>query len=351
MNDKATVNAVLELFGITRLLSIKPFGNGLINRTWLAETPGNRYILQRINQSIFSNPPDIAYNIQLAGKFLKKNHPDYLFIEPMKTNTGDMMVSLDNGWYRLFPFVEQSHTLNVVQTPEQAFEAAQQFGRFTAHLSNFRALRLKITIPDFHNLTLRYYQFEQAIAASCTNRVTTAKKCIHGLQSNKRIVETYNNICTSHRMLKRATHHDTKISNVLMNEAGKGICVIDLDTLMPGYFISDFGDMMRTYLSPVSEEEKDLSLVEVRDDFYRAIEEGYMSEMGNILSEYEKGFLYFSGLFMTYMQALRFLTDYLNGDIYYTTTYPGQNLVRAENQYRLLQCLQEKEALLSKISG
>jgi Phosphotransferase enzyme family len=350
MNDKATVNAVLELFGITRPLSVKPFGNGLINRTWLAEMPGKRYILQRINQDVFRNPPDIAYNIQLAGKYLKKNYPDYLFIEPVKTNTGDMMVSLANGWYRLFPFVEASHTLSVVQTPEQAFEAAQQFGRFTAHLGNFRALRLKITIPDFHNLTLRYQQFESALAATGADKIAVAKKCINGLQANKHIETTYNSICRSHRMVKRAAHHDTKISNVLMNEAGKGLCVIDLDTLMPGYFISDFGDMMRTYLSPVCEEEKDLSLIEVRDDFYKAIEAGYMNEMGSILSEYEKKFLYYSGLFMTYMQALRFLTDFLQGDVYYTTTYPGQNLVRAENQYRLLKCLLEKEAVLSKQS-
>ena len=146
---------------------------------------------------------------------------------------------------------------------------------------------------------------------------------------------------------KGVTHHDTKISNVLFDKSDKGLCVIDLDTVMPGYFISDVGDMLRTYLSPVNEEEKDLSRIEVRDDYFKAIAEGYLSEMKEELSQKEKEHFVYSGKFMIYMQALRFLTDYFKDDTYYGSKYPGHNLVRATNQATLLKKLTQKEKLLN----
>ena len=144
-------------------------------------------------------------------------------------------------------------------------------------------------------------------------------------------------------------HHDTKISNVLFNDSGKGIAIIDLDTVMGGYFISDVGDMMRTYLSSANEEVKDFSKIEVRDDFFKAIIQGYVSAMGDELSTDERGLIYYSGLFLVYMQAIRFLTDYCNLDSYYGSTYEDQNLVRAGNQLCLLQQLEEKAPVLKEI--
>jgi Ser/Thr protein kinase RdoA (MazF antagonist) len=143
------------------------------------------------------------------------------------------------------------------------------------------------------------------------------------------------------------THHDTKISNVLFDAGGKGICIIDLDTLMPGYFISDIGDMMRTYLSPVNEEGKNTDDIFIRENFYHAIVEGYHEEMKGELTSSEKDHFYYAALFMTYMQALRFLTDYLNNDRYYVPVYASQNLVRAKNQSVLLERLLEKKDVLS----
>lgn len=343
MNDNHAAEAVLALFGLTEPLSFEPFGRGLINHTWKASVAGKKYILQRINETVFRNPPDIAYNMQLIGTYLEKHNPDYLFVEPLKTTSGDLMASTPHGWYRLFPFVEGSHTLDVVKTPQQAFEAAQQFGKFSAILSDFRALKLKITLPEFHNLDLRYKQFEDALQTAETDRKQAAKSYIIRLKEQYHIVDSYNEITREPQFIKRVTHHDTKISNVLLDGQDRGLCVIDLDTTMPGYFISDFGDMMRTYLSPVNEEEKDLSLIEVRDEFYWAIRDGYLSEMKTVLTDTERQYVYYSGLFMTYMQSLRFLTDFLNGDVYYGAAYPDHNLVRAANQYRLLQCLLEKE--------
>ena len=169
------------------------------------------------------------------------------------------------------------------------------------------------------------------------------------LKDQQEIVSISEQISNNLDFKKRVTHHDSKISNVLFDENDKGLCVIDLDTVMPGYFISDFGDMMRTYLSPVSEEEKDLSKIEIREEYFKAIAEGYLSEMGKELTAIEKRYLVYAGKFMVYMQALRFLTDYLNNDIYYGSKYEGQNFIRANNQVCLLKKIIEKEKTLQEM--
>ncbi len=320
----------------------KPFGNGLINYTWKIESKGGdgpKYILQKINQQIFKQPQDIAYNIRLVGSYLEKNFPDYLFASPCKTIWGEDLITWGDSYFRMFPFIAGSHTIDVVEKPQQAYEAAKQFGKFTKYLSGFNAEQLRITLPDFHNLTLRYQQFENALENGNAERIKQSADLISAIKQNKRIVEEYE-ICKK-KFTLRVTHHDTKISNVLFDEIDKGLCVIDLDTLMPGYFISDLGDMMRTYVCPVSEEEKDFLKIIIRKDFYDAVVSGYLSEMGAELSEFEKQHFSYAGEFMIYMQAIRFLTDHLNNDIYYGAKYEGHNFVRACNQITLLQRLQE----------
>ncbi len=321
----------------------KPFGNGLINHTWMIETKsgdGPKYILQKINREIFKQPKDIAYNIRLAGSYLEKNFADYIFTLPCKSIWGDDFVTWgEDTYFRMYPFIANSHTIDIVNKPLQAYEAAKQFGKFTKLLSGFDASQLKIILPDFHNLTLRYQQFEKALESGNPERTGQSKDLIAIIKQNKRIVDEFETC--KEKFSLRVTHHDTKISNVLFDEADKGLCVIDLDTLMPGYFISDVGDMMRTYLCPVSEEEKDFSKIIIRKDFYEAVVTGYLSEMGAELNEFEKQYFNYAGEFMIYMQAIRFLTDHLNNDIYYGAKYEGHNFVRAGNQITLLQHLQE----------
>jgi thiamine kinase-like enzyme len=162
-------------------------------------------------------------------------------------------------------------------------------------------------------------------------------------------VASFEKIESNHLIKQRVTHHDTKISNVLFNEREKGICIIDLDTLMPGYFISDLGDMMRTYLSPASEEEKNFDKIEIRDDFFKAIIAGYVGTMGDELTSEEQELIFFSGQFLTYMQAMRFLTDHLNNDIYYGAAYDDHNFIRAGNQIQLLKKLEEKREMFEEI--
>ena len=177
-------------------------------------------------------------------------------------------------------------------------------------------------------------------------RIDQSKKLIEELQGNVNIVTEYHSIINNPEFKKRVTHHDTKISNVLFDKNDKAVCVIDLDTVMPGYFISDVGDMMRTYLSPANEEEMEFDKIIVRDDFYKAIVQGYASEMKDKLTETESGYFFYAGKFMIYMQALRFLTDHLNNDVYYGAKYEGHNFVRANNQIVLLRRLMEKENVL-----
>jgi Ser/Thr protein kinase RdoA (MazF antagonist) len=331
---------ILLQYGIRKELSnIKPLGNGLINSTWLVENGNERFVLQQINSNVFKTPADIAFNIRLIADHVGEHFPEYRFTSPVKTGDHQDMVEAGGHFYRMFSFVDRSHTTDTVQTTQQAYEAAKQFGKFTRLLAGLDAGRLKITLPAFHDLSYRYEQFEAAQQNGNHLRLEEAKNLIALVREHKNIVDAYAE--SRSQMQIRCIHHDTKISNVLFDENDNGLCVIDLDTVMPGYFISDLGDMMRTYLCPVSEEETDLSKIMVRREFYDAVITGYLSEMGEELTAEEMKLVHFSGEFMIYMQALRFLTDHLNNDVYYRAKYEGHNFNRAANQFTLLKKYRE----------
>lgn len=330
--------------------TIEQFGSGLINRTWKITQPGQAYILQNINQQIFKRPEDIAANTSALAAWLKEKAPGYLFVNQLPTKEGAWLYrDAEQGYFRLTPFIAGSHSYNVVRSVGMGYEAAKQFGQFTRLLAGFPLQNLHTTLPDFHNLTLRYRQFEQALQQGNQARIAESQQSIALIRQFSDIRHTYEAILHNSNFKQRVTHHDTKINNVLFDEQFNGLCVIDLDTVMPGYFISDFGDMMRTYLSPSSEEEKDLDKVMVREEYFKAIVDGYLSEMRQELTPVEIQHLVYSGKFMTYMQAMRFLTDYLNNDVYYGATYEKHNLLRARNQLGLLQSITEKETILNHI--
>ncbi len=343
-------STILKAYGIDNY-DLKPLGDGLINTTWLVKntTSGREFVFQQINDNVFKRPQDITFNIRLINDYLNEKYPEYLFTAPVTASDGSDMIKNDNGYFRLFGYISGSVTHNELTKPVQAYEAAKQFGKFTCLLSGINASKLRSTIPDFHNLNLRFEQFIDSIKNADYLRSEKAKEAISFLVENQNIVEEYKKIIASKDFKLRVTHHDTKISNVLFDIEDKGLCVIDLDTVMPGYFISDVGDMMRTYLSPVSEEEKEFSKIEVRLDFFQAIVKGYLSEMKDELTEVEKRSVIYAGKFMIYMQALRFITDYLNNDIYYGSRYEGHNLVRGQNQVMLLKLFLEKEPQFLKI--
>ncbi|MEO5946266.1 MAG: aminoglycoside phosphotransferase family protein [Chitinophagaceae bacterium] len=344
------LQSVLEKYGFDNTANVSVFGSGHINNTWKVSTTDDEYILQRVNDLVFKNPKDIAANIELIGDYLSQFHPAYKFVAPLKSLVGEEMIHLEGeGYFRMFPFVKGSHTIDIVETPEQAYEAAAQFGTFTSRLKNFDENKLKITIPGFHDLTARYKEFLLAVEKGNEQRIAESEELINIVISFKDIITVYEQIKTDASFKLRVMHHDTKISNVLLDSNNKGICVIDLDTVMPGYFISDVGDMMRTYLSPVSEEEKDFDKIEIREEFYKAIVQGYYSAMKDELTKTETGYFFYAGEFMIYMQAIRFLTDYLNNDLYYGAKYEGHNFIRAANQITLLKKLRGKKNLLSAL--
>lgn len=332
---------ILREFGLDpETCHAEPFGSGLIHATYrVVHKSKPSFILQRVNHNVFRHPEDIAHNINVLGKYLAHHAPDYTFTTPMQTVDGNDYCIYDGGYYRLFPFVANSHTVDVCTNPAQAWEAAAQFGKFTAVLRSFDTSILRYTIPGFHDLSWRYKQFEQALQEGDKARLAGSETIAGTLRSHKNIVDRFEQYKTSGAFIVRVTHHDTKISNVLLDPQEKGICVIDLDTVMPGYFISDVGDMIRTYVSPANEEERDLEKVVVRREFLDAIISGYSEHMHDLLLPDEKNAFSYAGEFMIYMQALRFYTDHLWNDRYYGARYEGQNLVRAQNQLQLLQAL------------
>jgi len=331
------MNNILQQYGSHfQNASLEVISGGLINQTWKIAINGECFILQRINDSVFKEPKKIATNIRLLADHLTAIESDYFLVSAIRTESGEELAyETGKGYFRLTPFIENSKTIHVVKTPEQAYEAALQFGRFSSTFSDFDARQLHVTIPNFHDLAYRYKQFENALLTGNPQRVKACSDEINQIRRYVHLVDEYNRILRNPVFKLRVTHHDTKISNVLFDLNNKGICVIDLDTVMPGYFFSDVGDMMRTYLSPTNEEETDFSKIEVRPMFYHAIVQGYSDGMKDGLSIEEQDSFFLAGQFLIYMQALRFLTDYLNNDDYYGAQFESQNLTRAQNQLSL----------------
>ncbi|KQS41692.1 phosphotransferase enzyme family protein [Pedobacter sp. Leaf194] len=344
---------VLKAYGYTKEnIVITQIGTGLINRTYLLSPPAEekKYILQNINTSVFKSPQAIADNLKAIADYLKENYPDYLFVKPIATQNGEEMAIVNNEYWRMLPYVANTVSLDVLTEPQQAYEAAKQFGKLSRLLNNFDASILKPTIPGFHDLALRFEQFTLALSTTTESLQSQAKPQIDDALEHKYILDYFKSY--SHRVdfPDRVMHHDTKISNVLLNaQSFEGVCVIDLDTIMPGKFISDLGDMMRTYLCAFSENETDLDKIKIRLPYFEAMIKGYLSEMKTILTETEKELILFSGKYIVYMQALRFLTDFLNGNNYYSISYPAQNLDRTKNQFELLQELSRNEKELQDI--
>mgnify|MGYP003386643543 FL=1 len=399
------------------------------------------YILQQFNIDIFKNPYQISENIENICFYLHEKYPSYKCIQPVKMVNGNYFCihnainkninsesnSKNNSnsdyvepesmttatpsiipipvYYRMFVFIENSYVYQSVNSIQLAFEASTHFARFTKLLScsensnsnrdrnmdrnsgkdsasSSLMHRLHVTLPDFHNLTMRYAYFQSTIHTNTTGTTGTTD-AIDSVSDNdtasnsnsnnsnnginivrlhesvvqayiaylislkESIVDRYTDIATKHTEYKlRVTHHDTKISNILFDINDSGLCVIDLDTVMPGYFISDIGDMIRTYACIYDENESDFDLICVRNEYILAIVEGYIIEIGFDLTASELNCFIYAGKYMIYMQALRFLCDYIRNDIYYTIQYNTQNIIRAGNQIKLLRSLIEQEVEL-----
>lgn len=323
---------------------IKPFGSGHINNTYLVSDIKNyqQYILQKINTKVFPLPKIIADNIAAAADYLALKHPDYLFIKPIKTKENNDFLKVEEEYWRLTEFIPDSASINTVEFPEQAYEAAKAFALLTKNLDGLNTAGLKPSIKSFHDLGFRFKQFEEALDMADLKLKRQAQAEIDFYLNNKALVNTYIQIMNNSAYPTRLIHHDTKINNVLFS-GNKSLCVCDLDTLMPGKIISDLGDMMRTYLCAESEESTNFDAISIRIPIFEATIKGYLETLGSVLSIDEKRSLFYAGEFMIYMQGLRFLTDYLNGNLYYPVNHVNHNLVRAKNQRLLLMDYQKRK--------
>jgi Ser/Thr protein kinase RdoA (MazF antagonist) len=326
------------------------FGSGLIHQTYLAsfnlKEQKYRYIVQRVNHQVFTRPAEVMENIERVLSHLAAKYPDSENLELVPARDGNNWITDGKGHlWRVYPYIRNSKTVDIAISPAQAQEAARMFGAFFRALSDIEPTSLNISIPRFHDLAWRYAQLNEARKKDKANRMQYCRNELNECLSRKQLADQYDNALQSGELPRRVAHHDTKINNVLLDaNTGKGLCVIDLDTVMPGTVVSDFGDMVRTMACTAGEEESDLTKVKFNLDMFRAIAEGFISETKPILSPGEVRWLPLAGPYLTLMQAIRYLSDYLNGDEYYKTKHPEHNLIRCRNQLTYLLELEKQSA-------
>ena len=345
MSDNFYIQALKAFTNNPEKFSVLPLDGGLINHSYKItdSNTGESFLLQRINHHVFKKPEDVQLNYQLLWKHLKSQNANVCMPEP-KYFPGDVDLYWDSNhnFWRVFEFLDDGKMFSNAETPEQAKETAKTFASFAAAFHDFGVSQLKDTIPNFHNLSFRFQQFTDSLSTQIVERKQKAAALITQLQERKKYVDLYNSFLNSVDYPNRVMHHDAKIANILFSKTtDKVICPVDFDTTMPGYFFSDLGDMIRSMACSHDETSTDFENVHIRRDFYDTITEGYLSVMNKYLTVSEKKNIHYAGIIIIYMQALRFMTDYLNGDIYYKTSYPEQNFDRTKNQLTLLKSLEQ----------
>ncbi|AYW36729.1 phosphotransferase [Capnocytophaga canimorsus] len=345
---KTTAEKIAPLFDMKgEIQSVTPFGNGHINYTFLVKTSQTEYVLQGINTNVFKKPHAIIKNIELLWESEPNNE---IILNMIPTKAGGYSVEADNAVWRVVPFAKGYTAYEFVQEPWQAEKAASAYATFIKTFANIDTQKLEDTIPDFHNGMLRYQQLEQAYAQAKPERIEKAKELYAFAQSHKVIFDEVQKAVDSGKIQKRVTHNDTKINNVLINEENPDdFKVIDLDTVMQGILLYDFGDMVRTSVSPTNENEMDDSKIVFNVSFFEAICKGF-SVMKEVMTPTEKAMILDGAKYMIFIIGVRFLTDYYNNDIYFKTHFEEENFIRVRNQFVLLQRLEAKEAELRQIT-
>lgn len=332
-----------------------PHGNGHINDTFLVTCRGDgapvRYILQHINRNVFRDPAAVMQNIErvtahLALQAMDETDAERRALKLIAARDGRNWHTDVNGeTWRAYPFIEEARTYDAATSPSQAFQAARAFGRFQQRLASLPPPRLNETIPGFHHTPRRFTALEQAIAADSMNRAALARPEIEFARSRESIA----GVLLKANLPERVTHNDTKFNNVLLDDrTGEAVCVIDLDTVMPGLALYDFGDMVRTTTSPAQEDERDLSKVTMQITMFEALVRGYLEAAGAFLTPAEKQRLVFSGKLITFETGIRFLTDYLAGDTYFKVHREGHNLDRCRTQFKLVESIECQEEQMSR---
>lgn len=352
--DLSTIFRNFRIHG--SFLESRPYGNGHINDTMVAAFSQSgtrvRYIFQRINHRIFKNPEGLMDNIlrvtgEARGQLIKAGVPDTsrrtLSVIPA-TDGRPFHIDEEGSYWRCYPFIEGARTYDIIQNTRQAYEAARAFGEFQMLVAGLEGPRLHETIPDFHNTRSRLERLKEVAAADPQGRLASATAEWDFIRERQRVVDVLLQLQAEGRIPERVTHNDTKLNNVMIDDATEtGICVVDLDTVMPGLALYDFGDMVRTATSPAAEDETDLSKVRMQMPMFEALVRGYLSTAGGFLNDDEKNHLAFCGKLIALEIGIRFLTDHLEGDVYFKTHRPNHNLDRCRTQLALVRSIEEQE--------
>jgi hypothetical protein len=345
------------------IMRIRPFGTGHINDTFLIETVEPQdpdYLLQRKNHYVFKDVPGMMENIKRVTTHIKNkleqegNHDvEREVMTVISTKKGDLYWNDEEGnFWSVFLFIKDSCSFDLVSDARMAYEGGVAFGRFQRLLDDIPPPPLHDTIPEFHNMELRFQRFHRVVEADEFGRKAIAREEISfALEREKQMTEYFWTL--RNEMPLRITHNDTKFNNVLFDKAGKALCVIDLDTVMPGFIHYDFGDSIRTAANHGEEDDAQLDRVKLNMDVFTAFSKGFLSETSKVLSSDEIGHLAYAGHYMTFIMGLRFLTDFIEGDVYYKTAHPEHNIQRSRAQFALVRSMEahypEMKAVIADI--
>ena len=337
---------------------ISPLGNGLINDTFKVFLKGEnkpKYVLQRINNAVFTDVEMLQNNIETVTRHIRQKYENQgvedisrRVLHFLKADKGKTYIVENEKYWRMMDFVSDSFTYETV-TPEYAYYAGLTFGDFESLLADLKEPIGEI-IPDFHNIEFRLKQLDEAVANDKAGRMKDeeVQKYVSQIQQFAEQMTLGERLYREGKLPKRICHCDTKVNNMLFDSEGNILCVIDLDTVMPSYIFSDFGDFLRSAANTGAEDDDNLKNVTFNMEIFKAFAEGYVKGTKSFLLPIEKENLPYAAMLFPYMQAVRFLADYINGDTYYKIRCPEHNLVRTKAQWRLFECAEAKEAEMRK---
>lgn len=353
MENMQEILSAFQLEG--RVTEVEPINSGHINQTYLVITTMKKYILQKINNHLFTNVEQLMHNIQLTTEFIgekitSEGLKDIEALTLVPNKDGASFLRTEAGYYRVYRYVDNSVCYQLVQKPEHFYEAAIGFGSFARFLADFPTAELYEILPDFHNTRKRFATFEEAIAKDIVNRRAEVLNEIAFIKERKAICGKIVDLLANGKMPLKVTHNDTKLNNVLFHkETNKSLAIIDFDTIMPGSICYDFGDAIRFGCSSAPEDERDLSHVHFLLDLFEEYTKGYLFALGKSITQVEKDHLALGAILMTLECGMRFLTDYLQGDTYFKTSRPGQNLDRCRTQLSLVRQMEEAYPEMERI--
>lgn len=347
---KEELRDILDHFQLNeKVTSAEPFGNGHINDTLKVTTDKGeiKYVLQRINHQIFTDVEALQNNIHIVTSHIREQLEakgetdiDRKVLTFLPTRDGKKYYFDGESYWRVSLFIPRSKSYEEI-TPELSFEAGKAFGDFQAMLSDLPEGTLKETIPNFHNMEFRLRQFHEAIEANPAGRLDEVRDLVEEIERRAEQMCVQERLYREGKLRKRVNHCDTKVNNMLFDaDNDQVLCVIDLDTVMPGFVLSDIGDFIRTGANTGAEDDENLDNVNVNMEIFEAYTKGYMEKAKAFLTPLEIQLLPYGGRLLTYMQTVRFLTDYINGDTYYKIHSPKHNLIRTKAQFKLLQSLE-----------